>query len=228
MLMGQHSNMEKCGTQLTAEEAHQKKLLKRIDDVGFLYPPFATIISDLLLVIRQHQMPFHVYETYRTPDRQKKLTSLGLSKIRHPLEDKHVHGLAVDFLIDYRAIRTLKKNKLSKITESDINKKTSKISDDYGGVYNLGVNVIGSGNKRPRTKVQDQVVLNFWNNLGKLINRQFPDLVWGGNFNIEPGQLIGTDPPHVEYRYANEIMSQKRAISVLKGIGNPGLGKIKL
>jgi len=217
--------MQKCGEQLTAEELHEKKLLEKIDGIGFLYPPFASTISDLLLVIKQHQMPFRLYETYRTPARQKKLISLGLSKIRHPLDDKHVHGLAVDFLIDYRAIRTLKKNKLSKITESDINKKSSDISDDYGGVYNLGVNVIRSGNNEPRTKVQDQVVLNFWNNFGKLIERQFPDLVWGGTFNLKSGELIGTDPPHVEYRDAKRLMSQKRAIGVLKGRGNPGLGK---
>jgi len=217
--------MAKCGEQLTVEELHEKKLLEKIDGIGFLYPPFASIISDLLLVIRQHQMPFRVYETYRTPARQKKLTSLGLSKIRHPLDDKHVHGLAVDFLIDYRAIRTLKKNKLSQITESDLNKKTSDISDDYGAVYNLGVNVLQTTTNKPRTKVEDQVVLDFWNNFGKLIERQFPHLAWGGNFNLKPGELIGTDPPHVEYRDANKLMSQRRALNVLRARGNPGLGK---
>jgi len=220
--------MVQCGTNLTLEELHQKKLLKRIDGLGFLYPPFAQLVADLMLAIRQHQMPFIVYETYRTPARQQQLTSLGLSKIRHPLQDKHVHGLAVDFLIDYRAVRTLKKNKLSRLTESDLSKKTNEYSDDDGAVYNLGVNVIPTPTSPTRTKVQDQVVLDFWKNLGKLIERQFPDLVWGGKFNMQSGQLIGTDPPHVEYRYAQQLMNQQRALSAIKGRGNPGLEKIKL
>jgi hypothetical protein len=220
--------MAKCGEQLTGEELRQKKLLKRIDGIGFLYPPFAQVIADLMLVMRQHQMPFIIYETYRTPERQQKLTSLGLSKIRHPLEDKHVHGLAVDFLIDYRAVRSLKKNKLSKLTESDLDKKSDQYSDDYGAVYNLGVNAIPTPTNAPRTKVQDQVVLDFWNNLGKLIDRQFPDLVWGGKFNMEGEQLIGTDPPHIEYRHAPTLMQQGRALRFLRGRGNPGLEKIRL
>jgi len=220
--------MAECKPQLTPYEIHQRKLLKRIDGVGFLYPEFARLIYDLKLVIKQHQMPFQIYETYRTPARQGKLISLGLSKLRDPMESKHVHGLAVDFLLDYRAVRSLKKNKLSKITESDINQKKSTISDDYGGVYNLGVNEIQTAANKPRTKVEDQVVYDFWKYLGKLIDRQFPQLVWGGNFNLKSGELIGTDPPHIEFRDAARIMKQKRALSVLRGRGNPGLEKIKL
>jgi len=220
--------MAKCSTQLTLHELHQKKLLKRISGVSFLYPPFGEIIGQLSLALLQHQMPFQIYETYRTPARQKKLISLGLSKIPDVMKSKHVHGLAIDVLLDYRAVRSLKKNKLSRITESDINKKKDTISDDYGGVYNLGVNMVESGANAPRTVVEDKVVLDFWNYLGKLIERQFPELVWGGTFNLKEGQLIGTDPPHIEYRYANEIMKQKRAIQVLKGRGNPGLEEIKV
>jgi len=220
--------MADCTAQLTPYEAYQKRLLKRISDPGLLYPPFAQVIGELALAITQHQMPFKIYETYRTPTRQKKLISLGLSRAHNFLDNKHVHGLAVDVMLDYRAVRSLKKNKLSKITDSDMNKKNSKYSDDFGVVYNLGVNEIAKKGHRPRTLIEDQVVLDFWNYLGKLIRRQFPTLVWGGTFNLTEGQLIGTDPPHIEYLNAGEIMRQRRALRVLKGRGNPGLEGVKI
>jgi hypothetical protein len=220
--------MEQCEKKLTAAQLRESQLIKRIDGIGFLYPDFEDLINDLTMVIKQHQMPFKVYETYRTPLRQKKLISLGLSKLRDPMESKHVHGLAVDFLLDYRAVRSLKKSPLDKITESDINQKKSKISDDYGGVYNLGVNMIEVDGNAPRTQVKDMVVLDFWNYLGRLIERQFPDLVWGGRFNMKKGELIGTDPPHVEYRHAEKLMHQRRTIGALRASGNPGLEGVKI
>ena len=220
--------MEQCEKKLTPAQVQENKLIKRIDGIGFLYPDFADLIYDLTLSIRQHQMPFKVYETYRTPLRQKKLISLGLSKLHDPMESKHVHGLAVDFLLDYRAVRSLKKSPLDKITESDVNQKKSKISDDFGGVYNLGVNMIETDGHSPRTMVKDKVVLDFWNYLGKLIERQFPDLVWGGKFNKERGELIGTDPPHVEYRHADKLIRERRTISALRESGNPGLRGVKI
>ena len=80
----------------------------------------------------------------------------------------------------------------------------------------------------PRTKIEDKVVLDFWNNLGLLIERQYPQLVWGGKFNLKRGELIGTDPPHVEFRQAPTLMRQKYALRVLRANGNPGLEEIKL
>jgi len=220
--------MANCEKQLTPAQIKQQELLKRIDRVDLLYPDFADVIYDLTLIIKQHQMPFKIYETYRTPLRQKKLISLGFSKIHDPMKSKHVHGLAVDFLIDYRAVRTLKKSRIDKITESDINQKKRNISDNYGGVYNIGVNMIDMAGAPARTKVLDQVVLNFWKNLGKIIERQFPDLVWGGSKNMNSDQLIGADPPHVEYRHADKLISQRKTLGTLKALGNPGLGEISL
>jgi len=202
-------------------------LVNRIDSVGFLYPAFQEQILDLLLAIRQQQMPFRIYETYRTPARQKALISSNLSKITDPMESKHVHGLAVDFLIDYRAVRSLKKDKLYKLTSGDINNSGNEYSQGRGPVYNLGVNILGDNIKKPRSVVEDRVVLDFWNNLGLLIRRQYPDLVWGGLFDKKPGQLIGSDPPHVEYRYADKLIREKKTLNALKAKGNPGLEEIK-
>jgi len=218
----------KCKSDVTLLEIYQRKLLEKIDGIGFLYPDFAELIYDLSRTIRQHQMPFQIYETYRTPARQKKMIDLGLSKLRDPMDSMHVHGVAVDVLLDSRAVRSLKKNRLAKITDSDVNQKKSNISSDYGGVYNLGVNAIELGNNKPRTVIEDKVVYDFWNYLGLLIERQFPDLVWGGKSNLKSGSLIGTDPPHIEYRYARDLIAQRRTINVLKGQGNPGLDKVSL
>jgi hypothetical protein len=212
---------------MVCSSVKRDKLLNRIDSVGFLHPVFQDQISELLLSIRQQQMPFIIYETYRTPARQKALISSNFSKLKDPMMSKHVHGLAVDFLIDYRAIRTLKKSKLFKYTSGNINETDDQYSQEHGPVYNLGVNAVGDSIVRPRTVVEDQVVLDFWNNLGLLLERQYPDLVWGGLFNIQPGQLIGSDPPHIEYKYADKLIREKKTIPALKARGNPGLEEIK-
>ena len=220
--------MAKCKSETTPLELYQRKLLERIDGIGFLYPDFGEIIYDLSRTIKQHQMPFQIYETYRTPARQKKLIDLGLSKLRDPMDSTHVHGMAVDVLLDSRAVRSLKKNRLSKITDSNVKQRKNNISNDYGGVYNLGVNAISLGSNKRRSVIEDKVVYDFWNYLGLLIERQFPDLVWGGNSNLKSGDLMGTDPPHIEYRHARNLMTQRRTINVLRGQGNPGLDKVNL
>ncbi len=218
--------MASCGTNLTPLQRGEQRLLGRIDSIEFLHPDFADIIYDLTLVMRQHQMPFKVYETYRTPSRQKKLISLGLSKISDPMSNKHVHGLAVDFLLDYRAVRSLNKNRLSRITESDLGERKRTASDDFGGVFNIGVNAIETETDAARTVVEDKVVLDFWNYLGTLIERQFPDLVWGGSYKSSVGELIGSDPSHIEYRHADKLITQRRTIPILRSQGNPGLGGV--
>ena len=210
--------------------AQKKKdaLLKRISGVYYLHPEFAAIIYDLQLAIAQQKMPFKVYETYRTPQRQKKLISLGLSKERNYLDNPHVNGLAVDFLLDYRAVRSFEKSDFAKLTSSDLASRQDPVSQQFGLVYNLGANVLQDGTVPPRTVVRDQVVLDFWNNLGTLIERQYPELVWGGTFNKGRGQLIGTDAPHVEMKGAHKLIRQKTAIVEIKARGNPGLEVVKI
>jgi len=215
--------MAKCREGPTAQQLYNKKMLERIDGVQYLHPEFATIIRDLRLVMRQHKMPFIIYETYRTPARQKKLVSLGFSKIRDPMKNPHVNGVAVDVLIDARAVRTLNPQPISELTNPNLNQSQPSFGCDDPGAYNIGVNVVEEAGKGARTIVKDQVVLDFWNYLGKLIDRQFPELVWGGTFNMKEGDLIGTDPPHIEYRHAHRLTQGGVSINVLKAQGNPGL-----
>jgi len=219
----------KCVDKTAAQKQQTKEemLQRRFDGTFLLYGEFRELIIDLLLAIEQQQMPFRLYETYRTPQRQRKLISLGLSKERKPLENPHVNGLAVDFLIDYRAVRSFEKSEFDKLVTSDLEDRADPISSQYGTVYNLGVNVLGGDGTLPRSIVKDRVVLNFWNNLGLLIQRQYPQLVWGGTFERKEGQLIGVDPPHVEFRDAARLIRTKRSLTAMKAMGNPGMEEIK-
>jgi hypothetical protein len=197
----------------------KKRLLEKQSGIGLLYPEFRVEIINLFIAIKQQRMPFILYETYRTPQRQRKMIKLGFSKEKDALANPHVNGLAVDFLIDRRVVRG-DKDQITNLTKSDINEKEKK---EEKAIYNLGVNLLTEGKSDPRTIIEDKAVYNFWMSLGTLIEKQFPNLVWGGNFEKKRGQLIGADPPHVEYRFADKLIRQRKTIRVLKGQGNPGL-----
>jgi len=198
----------------------RKLLAERLSDTGLLHPAFRAEIEDLLLAIQQQRMPFIVYETYRTPQRQAKLIRAGFSGATGPYDSPHVHGLALDFLIDTKVVNGPSKDSLAGLSAGNINQKKKKPEK---AVYNIGVNLLGNGVAEPRTVVENKLVLNFWLALGDLIERQYPHLMWGGNLKKGPAQLIGADPPHVELRMAKKLMRERKALKVLKSQGNPGL-----
>jgi len=205
---------------LTQEQA--KALLERINTPFYLYPDFTETMFDLIRAIRQQRLPFAVYETYRTPQRQRKLISLGFSKLKNVYQSKHVHGLAVDFLIESKVVTSPSKNKIIEmVSKGNINDNPEIAKSNL--IYNTGVNILGTESKKPRTIVEDGQVLEWWKTLGLLIERQFPDLVWGGDKNISDGQLIGSDPMHVESRHADKLMRGGHTIKALRANGNPGL-----
>jgi len=183
----------------------RKLLAERLSDTGLLHPAFRAEIEDLLLAIQQQRMPFIVYETYRTPQRQAKLIRAGFS---------------VDFLIDTKVVNGPSKDSLAGLSAGNINQKKKKPEK---AVYSIGVNLLGNGVAEPRTVVENKLVLNFWLSLGDLIERQFPHLMWGGNLKKGEAQLIGADPPHVELKIAKKLMRERKALKVLKSQGNPGL-----
>jgi len=211
-----------------AHAERQKRLLERITQTSFLYPEFREQFRDLSIAMQQQHMPFILYETYRTPYRQKKLIDAGLSKIIDPYSSTHVHGLAADFLIDTRVVNSSAKEELSGLTKGDAGQKKKKRSKSKQGeaIYNIGVNVVSLDRAKPRTIIEDKLVLTFWMALGDLIRRQYPDLSWGGDWGREKGQLIGVDPPHVEFKKARTIMQNKPTLNILKAQGNPGIGVV--
>jgi len=199
------------------------QLLRRHRGTSFLYSEFADDIFQLVLAIKQEGMPFFVYETYRTPHRQKELYKSGYSTVPDAFLNPHVNGLAVDFLLDKRAIQNLNSDSLTiqKIVERSLNEMSD--TDEGNEIYNIGTNLVPALGQKTRTIVQDSVVLNFWLKLGRMIDRQFPNLVWGGYRDLKEGQLIGTDPPHVEFKDSKKLIRNKIAIKEIRNKGAPGL-----
>jgi hypothetical protein len=126
-------------------------LTKRYNNLSYLYSDFRREIEQLLLSIGQNQLPFVLYETYRTPQRQKALISKGYSTERYPFRNPHVNGLAIDLLLDRRAIveRTGDSLTLQSAVDKALGDKPSA-----GLVYDLGTNLIPTNNKAPRTIVE--------------------------------------------------------------------------
>jgi len=198
-------------------------LEERINAPQYLYPEFRSAIVNLVRMISQHRLPFFTYETYRTPQRQKKLISAGFSKMKGPYHSAHVHGLAVDFLIRSSDVSTSNKNEIVELVSAgDMSADTVSLADSLL-IYNTGVNILGTGTTKPRTVIQNQQVLDWWTDLGALIETYFPQLVWGGKKDIEEGQHIGSDPMHVEWRDAPKLMRRRSALRTLRANGNPGL-----
>jgi hypothetical protein len=191
-------------------------------DSTFLYSKFALEISQLLLVIRQERMPFILYETYRTPQRQRKLYKSKFSTNHDIFMNPHVNGLAVDFLFNKAEVQAGGDSRtIQRIVEKTLNEMSD--TDEGNEIYNIGTNLIPRPGVKVRTERQNPAVLDSWLKLGKVIDRQFPNLVWGGNQNIKEGQLIGTDPPHVEFREAKNLIRSKVAIRQIRNRGAPGL-----
>lgn len=197
-------------------------LLKIYRNSSFLYTKFSMEISQLLLAIKQERMPFILYETYRTPQRQKSLYKSKFSTNHDILMNPHVNGLAADFLFDKTKVQVGGDSKtIQQIVEKTLNEMSD--TDEGNEIYNIGTNLIPRPGVKVRTEKQDPAVLGSWLKLGRMIDRQFPNLVWGGNRNIKEGQLIGVDPPHVEFRGAKSLIKSKVAIKEIMARGAPGL-----
>ena len=199
------------------------ELTKKYTGYAFLYSEFSAEILELVTMIRQEQMPFYLYETYRTPQRQKNLYARGYSKYRDPLSNPHVNGLAVDFLLNKSIITKLSSDSrdISKIVSDSI--AGMNMTSQKNEVYNIGTNLLPSSGVMERTIVEDKNILNAWLKLGYMIDTKFPKLRWGGNKNKKPGQLIGSDPPQIEFYDTERLIKNKTALKQIKAAGAPGL-----
>ena len=208
------------GDSLSGKMMTDNHLTKRYNNLSYLYRDFGVEVEQLMPSVAQNQLPFVLYETYRTPQRQAALISEGYSLESHPFNNPHVNGLAVDLLLDKRAIQSRTQDSI--ILQNAVEKALGERAE-RSLVYDLGTNLIPTDGKEPRTIVQNQIVLNYWNNLGNLIENQFPKLYWGGNKNIKKNQLIGEDPTHVELKGSRKLIENKVAIQEVKNFGAPGL-----
>lgn len=196
--------------------------LKRYNNLSYLYSPFREEVIQLILSIRQNQLPFIVYETYRTPQRQKYLNHSGYSTNEDPFLNAHVNGLAIDFMINEKAVKSPSDDSMTieQIVEKTLDERKPPKSLV---LYDIGTNLLPANGKEARTIVENQNVLDFWQNLGKLIKNQFPSLSWNGDKNKKENQLIGIDPPHVEFKKAPSLIRSGIARQEIKRAGAPGL-----
>jgi peptidoglycan L-alanyl-D-glutamate endopeptidase CwlK len=77
------------------------KINKSIDS---LKDPFRSQISSLKCLIDKEELPFIIFETLRSNERQEKLKTAGTSKAGAG-QSPHNYGLACDFVLDTKKIK---------------------------------------------------------------------------------------------------------------------------
>lgn len=68
----------------------------RVRDLELLDKEFKPYAYNILGLIQAHNLPFRVFETLRTKERQEALVKKGRSRT---LKSKHIEGKAVDFVL---------------------------------------------------------------------------------------------------------------------------------
>lgn len=76
--------------------------MPRIKDINLLDPKFKPYAERILEIIEEHNLPFRLFETLRTLERQKKLKKRGSS---WTLKSQHIKGLAADFVVYHKATK---------------------------------------------------------------------------------------------------------------------------
>lgn len=74
---------------------HSKDRVGR-EGLDTLYPPFRVVVLIMETLIAQAKLPFELYETYRSAERQVHMYNTGVSKLR--TGGIHTYGCAVDFV----------------------------------------------------------------------------------------------------------------------------------
>ena len=69
-----------------------------ISDIGVLYPPFAHKIKTLIACAKEEGLSISVYETYRSPERQKHLFIKGVTTLQQ--NSMHQYGVAADLMFE--------------------------------------------------------------------------------------------------------------------------------
>ena len=65
-------------------------------DINALIPEFKSIVEDVILFLRNFNIPMEIFETLRTKERQRILYDKEYSKT---LNSKHIIGEAADFVV---------------------------------------------------------------------------------------------------------------------------------
>ena len=68
-------------------------------NIDHLHPSMAARVRNLQKRIDREGLPFRVFETYRTPDRQAQLHAEGTTTKAGPFQSAHQLGLCADFAV---------------------------------------------------------------------------------------------------------------------------------
>ena len=71
-------------------------IVRRINALDILYPPFACLIIKLFAKARSEKLSVCIYETYRSQERQRELFNKGATKLKK--NGMHHFGIAADFV----------------------------------------------------------------------------------------------------------------------------------
>ena len=157
----------------------------RLTSLDELHPAFRHDVDLLMSAIEDERLPFVVFETRRTVDRQNHLFSIGASKAKG-LSGAHPHGLAVDFILDEKNPRWAENH------ERPLGTATRGAPWDTGVEWNGKV-----------CRVDRPFVASMWTRFGQVVVGV--GLTWGGTnlgawASKRPGDLFGWDYAHVQAR----------------------------
>ncbi len=141
-------------------------------DLALLDPDFRPHAERLIARFELVGFPFHVFETYRSNQRQAQLYAKGRStpgpKVTRviPGHSAHNHGMAIDLV--------------------------PKVEGRW---------TWDNGLSKDRMKVERPGVWEMWREVAAIWRADFfEELAWGGQFGYRPPQLLGWDPWHFELR----------------------------
>ena len=150
---------------------------KRQSDIMLLKEPFRFLVAEMIHGIVSADLPFVVFETFRSEARQKHLKARGVTRAG-PGQSPHEYGLAVDFILD-----------LSHPFWDDKPDRPEAV-DGGGAAWDTGTK---------HGKVERPSVYGAWLALEQQALRvQHVD--WGGRWKSSRYAPLGWDCPHFELR----------------------------
>lgn len=178
---------------------------KRIESVDALYSEFKDIAVKTRDLVTERGLPFVLYETLRTSDRQDQLQAAGASNASG-LNSPHQWGCAADWILDVKSVYWAANGCTPLlIPAARVVPRISSKTADAGAPWDEGVELEDGTPilKRPG-------ILDVWKGLGRCIkeacgldpDRPAPQ-VWGGDWYERgaspPTHFMGWDAGHTQH-----------------------------
>ncbi len=155
----------------------------RITDMSRLVEPFKEDAGMLVQAFADEHLPFKVFETRRTIERQNFLFTRGVTRATS-LQSPHVWGLAIDCILDLDHPHWIRK------------KQHPEKVGGAGAAWDTGIVFDGR-----QCRIARPEVVAVWKRYGQMATNL--GFVWGGTNNgawasARPGDLFGWDPAHIQ------------------------------